>query len=234
MQALYKFEGTINFFRFNQQLPYYKPAEARGLQYVYRAVMPYDIVSEIRRRAQSNRLMMRFGLEAGERLIVDSRSKIQDVVSQIQILQGIDKGTLQLFLPIARLDMRFEGDRISEEEMARNFIIVTDGMVNHNIDAGDGWFNTLDMVTAGLPLNEAVLIENRRCKLAAEVVSETATLLIVPLEEMNKILKRAPQLWQNIARHALSEMENYQSIWCSRNQFMRAPSTLPPTMTAPN
>ncbi len=159
------------------------------------------------------RLAMRFGLEAGERLILDNRSKIQDIISQIQILQGLDRGTLQMFLPVAQLDTRFEGDRISEDELSKNFILVTDGMVNRNIDAGDGWFNTLDMVTAGLPLNEAVLIENRRCKLAAEVVSETATLLRIPLEDMNKILRQAPQLWRNIARHALSEMENYQSIW---------------------
>ena len=69
------------------------------------------------------------------------------------------------------------------------------------------------MVVEGLPLNESVLLDERRCKLSAEVVSESATLLIIPLDEMKKILNQAPRLWQNMAQHALSAMENYQSIW---------------------
>lgn len=188
--------------------------EAMQLMRRYLATLQNVIVDwTLSLSAFKERLAMRFALAADDISVVDSRAKTQDIISKVKLLQGINEGTLQYFFKVSRLDTRFEGDRISEDELSKNFILVTDGMLNRNIDVGDGWFNTLDMVPEGLPLNEAVLLENRRCKLAAEVVSETATLLIVPLDEMNKILKQSPQLWQNLARHALSEMENYQSIW---------------------
>ena len=71
----------------------------------------------------------------------------------------------------------------------------------------------LDMVVEGLPINETVLLDKRRCKYSTEVVSEQATLLFIPLEGMMKVLNLNPQLWQNIAQHALRETENIQSIW---------------------
>ena len=159
------------------------------------------------------RLATQFGLQDGEPLIETERSNMQDIISKIELLRGLKEGTLQYFCKVSRLDTRFEGDRISDEEMSESFIVVTDGMVARNIDTGDGWFNMLDMVVEGLPLNESVLLDERRCKLSAEVVSESATLLIIPLDEMKKILNQAPRLWQNMAQHALSAMENYQSIW---------------------
>ncbi len=159
------------------------------------------------------RLSTQFGLQAGEAPVETERSKMQDIISKIGLLRGLKEGTLKYFFKVSRLDTRFEGDRISDEEMSDAFIVVTDGMIARNIDTGDGWFNMLDMVVEGLPLNEVVLLDERRCKLSAEVVSESATLLIVSLDEMKKILNQTPRLWQNIAQHALSAMENYQSIW---------------------
>ena len=143
----------------------------------------------------------------------DSRSILQNAVSKMELLQGINEGTLQHLVNVSRLEMRFEGDRIFGEELEKNIILVEDGMLARSIDTGDGWFNMLDMAVPGLPINETALLDERKFKISAEVVSEQATLLIIPLDAMNKVLKQSPHLWQNIARHALTEVENYQSIW---------------------
>lgn len=159
------------------------------------------------------KLAQRFALEESKRIIEDERSKIQSIVSKMEILQGINEGTLQYFTKVARLETRFDGDRILGDELKENFIIVADGMLTRSIDAGDGWFNMLDMVMPGLPVNESILLDQQKYKLTAEVADEQATLVFIPLDEMRKILKQSPQLWQNIALHALDQMENYQSIW---------------------
>ena len=143
----------------------------------------------------------------------DSRSILQNAVSKMELLQGINEGTLQHLVNVSRLEMRFEGDRIFGEELEKNIILVEDGMLARSIDTGDGWFNMLDMAVPGLPINETALLDERKFKISAEVVSEQATLLIIPLDAMNRVLKQSPHLWQNIARHALTEVENYQSIW---------------------
>ena len=92
-------------------------------------------------------------------------------------------------------------------------MFAADGILARSIDTGDGWYNTLDMVMAGMPINETILLDERRCKVSAEVIGSQAVLLLVPIDEMKNILKVTPELWQNVAMHALGEMENFQSIW---------------------
>ena len=160
-----------------------------------------------------NRLSQQFKSEEGETLIKDRHWTLLHVLSKLEILQSANEGMLQYFAKVAQLDTRFEGDRISDAELEENFIILVDGMLTRSIDAGDGWFNMLDMIMPGLPVNESILLAQQKYKLSAEVASEMARILFIPLDEIRKILKQSPQLWQNIALHALDQMENYQSIW---------------------
>lgn len=160
-----------------------------------------------------NKLSQRFKLEESESLIKDRHWTLLHILSKLEILQGANEGMLQYFAKVTQLDTRFEGDRISDAELEENFIILADGMLTRSIDAGDGWFNMLDMIMPGLPVNESILLEQQKYKLSAEVESEIAKILFIPLDEMRKILKQSPQLWKNIALHALDQMENYQSIW---------------------
>ena len=159
------------------------------------------------------RLTTRLKAEASKQSLEDDNSRLQHFISKTTMLQGITVGTIQSFMKVARLDTRFEGDRVSGAELEENLVFAADGILARSIDTGDGWYNTLDMVTTGLPINETCLLETPRCKVSAEVVSDRAVLLLIPLDEMKNILKVTPELWQNIAIHALGEMENFQSIW---------------------
>ncbi|MBR1579491.1 MAG: hypothetical protein IJ668_03215 [Selenomonadaceae bacterium] len=172
-------------------------------------MIDWDLSAEV----MKNRLTTRLDLEAGVAVREDSRSKLLHIISKMQLLQTDRKGTLQQLLGVARLETFFEGDRIFGEMLEKNLVLVAEGMLARSIDVGDGWFNMLDMVVEGLPINEAVLLDRRRCNWSAEVVSEQATLLFIPLDDMTKVLNLNPLLWQNIALHALHTTENIQSIW---------------------
>ena len=159
------------------------------------------------------RLTTRLEAEASKTSLEDDDSRLQHFISKTKLLQGINVGTIKSFMRVARLDTRFEGDRISGDELEENLVFAADGILARSIDTGDGWYNTLDMVMAGMPINETILLDERRCKVSAEVIGSQAVLLLVPIDEMKNILKVTPELWQNVAMHALGEMENFQSIW---------------------
>ena len=172
-------------------------------------MLDWDLSAEV----MKERLTTRLELEASVAIREDSRTRLMNIISKMQLLQTDRKGTIQQLLGMARLEIFFEGDRIFGELLEKNLVLVAEGMLARSVDTGDGWFNMLDMVVEGLPINETVLLDKRRCKYSTEVVSEQATLLFIPLEGMMKVLNLNPQLWQNIAQHALRETENIQSIW---------------------
>ena len=141
----------------------------------------------------------------------EARARLQNAVSAISILQGADAGTTRFFTQTATLQIYFEGDRI--EDMAENFLFVVEGKLVRSIQDSDGWYCTLDVAKEGAWLNEAVLLEERKAPISAEVLSERAAILAVPKAAMQSILSSRPDLWKNIVNYALSQLEKYQRLW---------------------
>ncbi len=135
---------------------------------------------------------------------------LQNFISQLELLQGMSKGTLQHILNMAKVERYFEGDRISGAKIEENLIFVVTGTLVRSIEKKDGWYNTLDMITENGWINETVLLENRKTKMSAEVWTDTTILMLIPVAEIKKLFG---QFEYKILQHVLSQMEKYQRLW---------------------
>lgn len=142
-----------------------------------------------------------------------NRAVLQNYLSRLTLLQECDRGMIQLFMDHAKLSMRFEGDRIAEEEIEENLIFLVSGRVARSIETGDGWYYTLDIQKENGWLNETVLLPERKSRMAAEVLTEQAVILTVTLPSANLILEKSPLLAKNIIKHISKQMEKYQRLW---------------------
>lgn len=141
----------------------------------------------------------------------EEKARLQNAVSSIQLLQGADAGTTQLFMQGGTLRTYFEGDRV--EVMGRDLLFVAEGTLVRSIEDNDGWYCTLNVVKTGAWLNETVMIENRKASIAAEVLSERATILSIPKDVMQNVLTLHPSLWKKIASHLVVQLETFQRLW---------------------
>ncbi|MBQ8699191.1 MAG: hypothetical protein IJ521_09385 [Schwartzia sp.] len=141
----------------------------------------------------------------------EEKARLQHAVSSIRFLQGTDVGTTQTFMQEGTLRTYFEGDRV--EDMGRDLLFVVEGKLARSIQDSDGWYCTLNIAKDGAWLNENVMLDAPKAALAAEVLSERATILAVPKKTMQTILNRYPGNWQTIANHAIAQLENYQRLW---------------------
>ena len=151
------------------------------------------------------------GKTAAER--EDYAAHLQDVLSRIRLFQQTEEGMLQTFRKDAYLETRFEGDRISGEEIETKMIFVARGRVARNIDLGDGWYNTLDILKDGDWVNESVVLPERKSKLSIEILTEEAELVFVPFPAARPFFKNYPRLVVNVVRHLAQQMEKYQRLW---------------------
>ena len=60
-------------------------------------------------------------------------------------------------------------------------------------------------------LNQA-MIDKDRDKLM-EIMSEDATLLYIPVQEMNRLMNDEPLVMRRMLVHAVAAMEKYQKLW---------------------
>ena len=143
----------------------------------------------------------------------DIMAYLQNFISQLALLQGINEGTLQKLLKIAKLSTYFEGDRISGTEIERNLIFVSEGKLVRSIETNDGWYKTLDIVKENDWINETVLLEKQRNKMSAEILTEKAILMKISVEDMKRLLAAFPNIEYKILQHVLNQMEKYQRLW---------------------
>ncbi|WP_276840430.1 hypothetical protein, partial [Anaerovibrio lipolyticus] len=143
----------------------------------------------------------------------DSRSIIQDALSRIALFQECEQGIIQLFILGAKLYTKFEGDRISEHDVENQLVFVLSGKVARSIECGDGWYNTLDILKENSWINENVMLPKHKVKISAEVITEQATILVVPLVNLMSTLKKSPLLAKNIIYHVMRQLEKYQRLW---------------------
>ena len=141
----------------------------------------------------------------------EEKARLQNAVSSIHLLQGTDMGTTLRFMQEGTLRTYFEGDRV--EGMGTDLLFVAEGKLVRSIEDSEGWFRTLNIAKEGAWLNETVMLDAPKVALAAEVLSERATILAVPKSAMKNIISIYPGLWQNITTHVITQLENFQKLW---------------------
>ena len=143
----------------------------------------------------------------------DERKKIIDFIYQNRILQSENVGAAQIFAESAKLFTRFEGDRIFGDILEKNLVFVVEGKISRSLDTGDGWFNALDIIKAGGLINENIFLPKRRATISAEVLTEKAVLMAIPLSNFEGAAMQYPAIYKSVLRHVLSQMEKYQMLW---------------------
>lgn len=143
----------------------------------------------------------------------DNRKKFINFLSQLPILQGRLGGTMKLFENQGELVTYYEGDRLSGEMLDENFVFVADGIIARNVDAGDGWYNTLDIIEKNSFVNPTSLLENKRFELSATVLTERAEFLTIPHNVFIEVLRKNSEVAISIMNYALEQMERYQVLW---------------------
>lgn len=146
---------------------------------------------------------------------LDDRQIITDFISKNKILQGESVGANTMLMESAKLVTYFEGDRIYGETIEKNLVFVVEGKVVRSLDSGDGWYNALDVISHGGWINENILLkkEDRRSNLAAEILTEKATVLLIPMASLVNVLTKYPGFHRNFMKHILRQMEKYQILW---------------------
>ena len=143
----------------------------------------------------------------------DERKIIIDFISKNKMLQSESTGSTAILVENSKLVTHFEGDRIFGDALDKNLIFVVEGKLARNLDTGDGWFNALDIIKAGGLLNENIFLQKRRAAISAEVLTEKAVLLLIPLETFESATRQNPVLYKSVLQHVAKQMEKYQMLW---------------------
>ena len=143
----------------------------------------------------------------------DLRKKLIDFISQLPILQGRYGGTIRLFQEHGKLITRYEGDRISDEMLSENFIFVADGILSRNVDTGDGWYTTLDIIEKNCFVNPMNFLELQPFEVSVTVLTDQAELLIIPHDVFIEIIRKTPEVAMSLMNYALEQLGRYQILW---------------------
>ena len=151
--------------------------------------------------------------DVGQLQSSDDKKIISDFIVRNPILQGSGGGTLAFFADSTQLVTKFEGDRLYGDILRENLIFVVEGKLARSLDTGDGWFKAMDIISKGGWLNENIFLEKPRTNISAEVLTEQATVLTIPLEKAHSLFLAHPDTFQPFFQHALKQMEKYQMLW---------------------
>lgn len=140
------------------------------------------------------------------------RTKTQAFLSQLPLLSG-SLDLIQELMESGAVVTKYLGDRISGEEIESHGIFVMEGKLTRYMDAGDGWYNLLNLVKKNGMLNELMLLDERQVNISAEVLTDTAVLFEIPIDRFNDILMKDAEFKVRIFQHTLKELERYQRMW---------------------
>ena len=143
----------------------------------------------------------------------DEKRIITNFLTSNPILQGSGAGTVAFFANSTQLLYKFEGDRIYGDVLKDNIVFVVEGKLARSLDTGDGWFKALDIISKGGIINESSLMEKRRTVISAEVLTEHAKLLTIPVEKIHSLFLKHPDTAKPFFEHILKQMEKYQLLW---------------------
>ncbi|MBR3722893.1 MAG: hypothetical protein IKN12_09030 [Selenomonadaceae bacterium] len=135
-------------------------------------------------------------------------------ITGIEIFKGLHHGEDITYIQRnTALKTFFEGDRISGKELKDSFVFVLKGRIARNVDTGDGWYVTLDILKDRSFLNATSFLEKPRLPISLEVLTDEAQIIFIKKEAVEKIAQKDYNLCKSIITYALGEMEKYQYLW---------------------
>jgi CRP-like cAMP-binding protein len=152
-------------------------------------------------------------MSAREDSTENENQKIIDFIYKSKILQSESTGSTSVLVENSKLLTRFEGDRIYGDILEKNLVFVVEGKLSRSLDTGEGWFNALDIIKADDLINESIFSPKRRAVISAEVLTEKAVLLAIPLVAFESATRQSPALYKSVLQHISSQMEKYQMLW---------------------
>ena len=141
------------------------------------------------------------------------REEIYRYMEKFSLLQGISPDILHRDIANPRLVSLALGEKIPAEDLVNNCIFVADGMVARNMVAPGGYYNLLDLRGSDSLINETSLLTKHCTKLAAEIMSEEATLIYVSRKEMEQLMNNEPPVMRRLLGIVMAELEKYQKLW---------------------
>jgi len=139
--------------------------------------------------------------------------RLLDILHSVKLLQNVEKRVIQDFGKSARLERRFEGDRVSGSVMENCLVFVVSGKLARNVDTGDGWYNPLDILKEGDWVNETIFLVDRKSHCSAEVLTEEAEILLCPIGGMRNLMSAYPEFMRSVLQHLARQLEKYQRLW---------------------
>lgn len=153
------------------------------------------------------------GLSGSERAVSGKEEPVEKFLAGIPFFDGVDKEILRRLAARAEQSVRYEGDYIMSLGAKRMVYFLAEGQVARLMDSGSGWLNMLDVALDGAWINDTVLLPKCKSKSAAEVISEEARIVAVPVDDFEAVLCAEPKIMRCFLLHALKEMEKYERRW---------------------
>ena len=143
----------------------------------------------------------------------DNRSALQNYLYQLDLLQECENGVVQLFVENSHMISYFEGDSLPEEMLKTNLAFLVEGKVARSMENSEGWYNALDIKKENCWLNELIFLDEKMAHVSVEVLTEQAKFLLIPLVNVQAILKRHPTFAMNMLKYTARQLEKYQRLW---------------------
>lgn len=143
----------------------------------------------------------------------DSRNGLYNVISELALIKGVQPETLRRDIANPKRLVYMKGNQISGRDIEENFLFLVEGRALRSISSGGALYNYLDIRTSDSWLNESVLMSEKKSRLAIDIMSEEATVLLIPIAEMNRLMNDEPHIMRRMLLSSVSEMEKYQRLW---------------------
>ena len=139
---------------------------------------------------------------------------IRYAIVGVDVFSDVAREDLEIVQKNAEIKTFFEGDRISGEELTDSLVILTKGKAVRNVDTGDGWYRTLDIVKDNSVLNMTMgVLEKPRLPMAIEILTDEAEAIYIKKTSLISLIRKNSLVGKNVLVHALKEMEKYQYLW---------------------
>lgn len=158
-----------------------------------------------------------------ERIKVEETQKVEKpnidlyvryAILSVDIFSVLNKEDLELLQNNAKIKTLFEGDRIFGEDLNENVIILTKGRAARNVDSGDGWYNTLDILKERSILNlSMVFLDKPKLPMSIEILTDESEIVFIKKTSFESVMRKNNLIAKNLMIYVLKEAEKYQYLW---------------------
>ena len=134
-------------------------------------------------------------------------------LARTSIFSGVNGDDFAIALKKAEHKIFFEGDRISGDDLKENLVFLLKGRVARNVDTGDGWYRTLDILKEASLLNITYALKDPRLPLSLEILTDEAEVVFIKRDSMISLIRKNSKIGEKLLCYALNDMEKYQFLW---------------------